>query len=97
MTTTHGNKFMEAKEELRKLLPEECRKDVLKVVDRLYFDLKTALDSGRTLERLLTENGVDIHTKDFFYRYMEVMGEESQKFNDYDFEEVEDEWEEEAL
>lgn len=98
MMETMGQKYTARKEEIRKILPMECEKEVMKLVDDLYFDLKRALDGARALERILKENGTNIYDKGFLYHYMTVMAEEEMRFaEEYAYEDEEEGLEEEDL
>lgn len=70
---------------------EECEKYILSAFDNAVYHCLSSMDSGRALDRMLkdkTEDKID------FFKYMEYLGEERLRFNDYHFE-LDMEWEEE--
>lgn len=64
---------------------EECEKYILRAFDNAVFQCKQALDSGRAHERLLKES-TKLSDAQLMHKYMQYMGEESQKYNDYIYE-----------
>lgn len=65
---------------------DECVADVMTLVDMMYSDLDNAYASGRALERLLEEKGACPCEGGDFRRYMELLAEESIRFQDYVYE-----------
>lgn len=65
---------------------DECVAEVMTLVDMMYTDLYYAYASGRALERLLKEKGADPACGEAFARYLELISEESIRFQDYVYE-----------
>lgn len=64
---------------------EECERFILSAFDNAVFQCKQALDSGRAHERLLKET-TKLSDAEIMKKYIRYMAEESQKYNDYIFE-----------
>lgn len=64
---------------------EECEKFIMSAFDNAVFQCEQALTSGRAYERILKEH-TKLSDKEIFKLYIAYMGEESQKYNDYIFE-----------
>lgn len=69
---------------------EECEKYILSAFDNAVFHCKQAHDSGRVHERILKEH-TELSDEEIFKLYIAYMGEESQKYNDYIYEGLEEE------
>lgn len=64
---------------------EDCERYILQAYDNAVFHAKQAMDSGRVLDRMLRDIVGD---KLDMSKYIAYMGEETLKFNDYEFESV---------
>lgn len=63
---------------------EECEEYILQAFDNAVFQCQQALTSGRVQERILRDKG--FNPEDIMQDYIAYMGEESQKYNDYIYE-----------
>ena len=68
---------------------EECEKIILDSVDEIVHRALRAQATSRALEKLAEENGVE-HTQETLARYIVLAKEEELKFNDYEYEPLED-------
>ena len=68
---------------------EECEKIILDSVDEIVHHALRAQATARALEKLAEENGVE-HTGENLVRYIALAEEEELKFNDYEYEPLED-------
>lgn len=68
---------------------DECEKIILGSVDEIVHHALRAQATSRALEKLAEENGVE-HTKENLARYIVLAEEEELKFNDYEYEPLED-------
>ena len=68
---------------------EECEKIILDSVDEIVHHALRAQATARALEKLAEENGVE-HTGENLVRYISLAEEEELKFNDYEYEPLED-------
>lgn len=68
---------------------EECEKIILDSVDEIVHRALRAQATARALEKLAEENGVE-HTQETLARYIVLAKEEELKFNDYEYEPLEE-------
>lgn len=64
---------------------EECLEYILEAYDNAVYQAKMSMDSGRALERLFEEVAGEKTTK-HFKRYIALMEEERERYQDYHFE-----------
>ena len=69
---------------------EKCEKIILDSVDEIVHHALRAQATARALEKLAEENGVE-HTGENLVRYIALAEEEELKFNDYEYEPLENE------
>ena len=69
---------------------EECEKIILDSVDEIVHRALRAQATARALEKLAEENGLE-HTKETLARYTVLAEKEELKFNDYEYEPLENE------
>lgn len=67
---------------------EECEKIILNSVDEIVHRALRAQATARALEKLAEENGLE-HTKETLARYIVLAEKEELKFNDYEYEPLE--------
>ena len=65
---------------------EECEAYILRAYDNCVYHAKQLADSGRAMERLAKNHGVDWKNAGIFREYRKLMAEEERKFNDYEYE-----------
>ena len=68
---------------------DECEKIILNSVDEIVHHALKAMAASRALEKLAEENGVE-HTKENLARYIALAEEEERKYNDYEYEPLEE-------
>ena len=68
---------------------EECEKIILDSVDEIVHHALKAHAASRALEKLAKENGLE-YTQENLARYIVLAEEEELKYNDYEFEPLEE-------
>ena len=68
---------------------DECEKIILGSVDEIVHHALKAMAACRVLEKLAKENGVE-YTQETLARYIVLAEEEELKYNDYEFEPLEE-------
>lgn len=74
--------------------PEECEEYILDVFDHWYYMTKQGMDVGRALERVLENHG--IKTEEYFFEFAAEYEHAHKEYNNYVYEFMKRELQEEA-